>query len=263
LIGTNNNNASIQAFEYIHGGKNITVFANTLTRKAHQQGDYRYAANAIYLKMLGDDYVEAPPTVTPPPSTGGNWSSGGSNFRPGGQPAVTPGQPGETPEQPGGPELAVFKYPLIKPTAPLGSTVTGAKTSNKLILGEEEKVFPAVNIQNYNYIKLRDLAMILNGTEKQFSVGYNAATRTVTLTSGGTYTPLGDELTDRLADPVSGFVSSQRILLDAKLVEVLAYNILDYNYFRLRDLAIMFDFNIKFDEETSVITLILEEPYEE
>jgi hypothetical protein len=171
-------------------------------------------------------------------------------------PAITPGLPGE-------PEVAEFKYPLIKPSAPLGSTVTGGKTNNKLIIGDEEKDFPAVNIGNYNFIKLRDLAMILNGTEKQFSIAYDGVTRTVTLTAKGTYVALGDELQDKLADPVSAFVSSQRILLDSKLVEVLAYNIEGYNYLRLRDLAIMFDFNIEYVEATGVITLKLDEPYEE
>jgi hypothetical protein len=325
------------------------VFANTLTRKTHQEADYMYAANTIYSKVLGGDYDTPvgplPPAITTtslvggtvgtpytaklaatsasvvtwsisagnlpnglnlnaatgditgtPTASGtftftvkaantfgedtkqlsivvaaasatetprGNWSSQGPNFRPGPTAGSAPGTTVPDPETPLSPPVAEFKYPLIKPSLPLGSTVTGGKTNNKLVIGEKEQTFPAVNIQGYNFIKLRDLAMILNGTGKQFSVGYNNATRTVTLTSGGTYAPLGDELRDNLADPVSSFVSSQRILLDGKLVEVLAYNINDYNYLRLRDLAIMFDFNIDFVEDTGVITLKLEEQYEE
>jgi hypothetical protein len=196
-----------------------------------------------------------PPVIPDKPS--GNRNPGGSSF--------TPGTVIADPKLPltDGPEVAVFKYPLSKPTAPLGSAVTGSKTTNKLIIDGDEKTFPAVNIKDYNFIKLRDFAMILNGSEKQFSVAYSVATRTVTLTSGGIYTPLGDELQDNLVDPVNSIVSSQRILLGGKLVEVLAYNIGGYNYLRLRDLAIMFDFNIEFVEETGVITLKLEEPYEE
>lgn len=33
---------SIQAFEYNANGYNMTVFANSLTNKAHQQDDYRF-----------------------------------------------------------------------------------------------------------------------------------------------------------------------------------------------------------------------------
>lgn len=44
-----------------------------------------------------------------------------------------------------------------------------------------------------NYVKLRDLANILNGTGGSFSVGFDGSTR---LTPGGSYSPLGTELTD-------------------------------------------------------------------
>lgn len=47
----------ITAFEYQQNGLDVTAFANTLTNKAHQQDDYRYATNAIYNKMLGDEVV--------------------------------------------------------------------------------------------------------------------------------------------------------------------------------------------------------------
>lgn len=48
---------SIQAIEYKKNGLDLTVFANTLTNKAHQQDDYRYATNAIYSKTLGKTYT--------------------------------------------------------------------------------------------------------------------------------------------------------------------------------------------------------------
>lgn len=47
---------SIQVFEYEANGMDLTVFANSLTSKGHQQDDYRYAANAIFSKMLGNKF---------------------------------------------------------------------------------------------------------------------------------------------------------------------------------------------------------------
>lgn len=44
---------SIQAMEYQEGKLDLTVFANTLTNKTHQQDDYRYASNAIYQRVMG------------------------------------------------------------------------------------------------------------------------------------------------------------------------------------------------------------------
>lgn len=43
---------TIQAIDYERDGLHVTLFANTLTNKAHQQDDYRYLSNAIYEKML-------------------------------------------------------------------------------------------------------------------------------------------------------------------------------------------------------------------
>lgn len=47
---------SIQAFDYAQGDYNMTIFANTLTNKTHQQDDYRFITGAVYSKLLGEDF---------------------------------------------------------------------------------------------------------------------------------------------------------------------------------------------------------------
>lgn len=47
---------SIQAFDYTQDGMNMTIFANTLTNKTHQQDDYRFLTSALYSKLLGEDF---------------------------------------------------------------------------------------------------------------------------------------------------------------------------------------------------------------
>ncbi len=42
----------IQAVDYQRDGRNVALFANTLTNKAHQQDDYRYLTAAVYSKQL-------------------------------------------------------------------------------------------------------------------------------------------------------------------------------------------------------------------
>ena len=81
-----------------------------------------------------------------------------------------------------------FNYPLMRPVAPAGTEVAAVKTRNPLVINGEEVGFPAVNIQDYNWLKLRDFAAVLNGTSKQFAVGYDEATRTISLTAGAAYT---------------------------------------------------------------------------
>ena len=47
---------TIQAFDYQADGYNVTLFANTLTNKAHQQDEYRYLSAALYSKLLEGDF---------------------------------------------------------------------------------------------------------------------------------------------------------------------------------------------------------------
>jgi uncharacterized repeat protein (TIGR02543 family) len=156
--------------------------------------------------------------------------------------------------------------PAYKPMAPLhdaGAKVDAAKTNNVLILDEEELDFPAVKIADYNWLKLRDLAMLLNKTKKQFSVSFDAATNIIDIRTGSSYQPLGDELENTLAQTETAIASPQRLRVNGEFIETAAYNIKGYNYFRLRDLAIILNFAVKYDDESGQITLDLDNPYTE
>ena len=67
-------------------------------------------------------------------------------------------------------------------------------TSSKVLVNGRAVAFEAYNIDGCNYFKLRDLAMALAGSEKQFDVGWDGTGNAVTLTSGKAYTPVGGEL---------------------------------------------------------------------
>jgi hypothetical protein len=105
--------------------------------------------------------------------------------------------------------------------------------------------------------------MLLNGTSKQFSISYDEETRVIDIVTGQPYTPLGDELEDALADAEKAIASTQQLRVDGQFITVAAYNIKGYNYYRLRDLAIIFDFGIIYDEEAATVTLDLANPYSE
>ena len=161
-----------------------------------------------------------------------------------------------TPAEPSKPEP-------MKPYKPVGATADAAKTSNPLIIDGDEADFPAVKIDGWNWLKLRDVAMLLSGTSKQFSIGYDEETNTIIITTGEEYEPLGGELEDMLPDDFTAVASGQKILFNGKLIEVAAYNIDGFNYFRLRDLMILLDIFVSYDEASGSITLDLGKPYSE
>jgi hypothetical protein len=55
--------------------------------------------------------------------------------------------------------------------------------------------------------------------------------------------------------------SPQRIRVNGQFVDVAAYNIKGFNFFRLRDLAIMLDFEVVHDPESGRITIDPSKPY--
>ncbi|MDR0424146.1 MAG: hypothetical protein LBH39_01580, partial [Clostridiales Family XIII bacterium] len=62
-VGDDNLGGKAEAFSYVGPNGNgeavdVTVFANSIVRKAHQQDDYLFATNAIYSKSLGELWDE-------------------------------------------------------------------------------------------------------------------------------------------------------------------------------------------------------------
>jgi len=129
--------------------------------------------------------------------------------------------------------------------------VTVLSTQNLAVDG---KTIPCekYNIDGSNYFKLRDMAYLLNGTGSQFAVGWDAASSTVSITTGQPYTPNGTELKldggDKSATSVP---SAQTIKINGAVVSNLSvYNIGGNNYFKLRDLGLALGFEVGYDAET-------------
>ncbi len=105
-----------------------------------------------------------------------------------------------------------------------------------------------------NYIKLRDLAGILNGTAAQFNVGWDGS---VTITAKTAYTPNGTEG----STPFSGDRAYQQASAPTKVngqsKDLAAFVINDdngggYTYYQLRDLAQALGFNVGWSADKGV-----------
>ena len=126
-------------------------------------------------------------------------------------------------------------------------------SSQKLSIdGGNATAIAAYNIDGNNFLKLRDVAYLLNGTTKSFSVSYSQNTNLISLQSGGRYTAVGNEL--EIPGSYDKYtVSPQAIRLDSGYIYPAAYNIDGSNYFLLRDLAALFDFAIGYSSGTVTI----------
>lgn len=110
------------------------------------------------------------------------------------------------------------------------------------------------NGNDTNYIKLRDLAYVLNGTAAQFSVGYDG---TISLTTGEAYQAAGTEMTTPYSGDRAYTGGAQTVKLDGQDVSMTAITLTDgngggYTYFKLRDLGAALGFNVGWSQEAGV-----------
>ena len=146
------------------------------------------------------------------------------------------------------------KYGILdlKKTKP---TFAAIPTASKVIADGRNIAFDAYNIGGNNYFKLRDLAYVLNGTKKQFEIGWDGAKNAVTLTSGKPYTPDGSEMKGKGAGNQNATPTTARVYLDGAEIFLTAYNIGGSNYFKLRDIGQTLNFGVDWDAKTNTIII--------
>ena len=126
-------------------------------------------------------------------------------------------------------------------------------SAQKFAVDGKPVTLTAYNIDGYNYVTLRGLAALLNGTDKQFSVTWEQETRTVRLETGKPYT--GENVAynepivrlDEQGRVTNAAVSRHTLVVDGKTVtDVAAYLIGGNNYFKLADLQPWLGYGLNF-----------------
>ncbi len=131
-----------------------------------------------------------------------------------------------------------------------------APTGQSLIVNGEPKEAEIYNIDGFNYFKLRDIAALLSGTGSQFGVEYDETRDAVILSTGEAYESVGGELEKGEDKSASIVPSAQSVEIDGEEVELTAYNIGGYNFFKLGELGGALGFGVDYDEasETMIVT---------
>jgi hypothetical protein len=149
------------------------------------------------------------------------------------------------------------------PAAEAGETRAQPITTNVSVDGRTVS-FDAYAIGGNIYLKLRDLAMALNGTGKRFEVRWDGARNAISLISGESYTPAGGELavTDG-RKTAAATPNRSKIYVDGREMRFTAYTIGGNNYFKLRDIAKTFNIGVTWDGAAKMVGLDTEADYTE
>lgn len=116
----------------------------------------------------------------------------------------------------------------------------------KISIGQANVDLPSIVYNNENYVKLRDFSMLLTNIEKDFKLLYNNKNKQISAITAYPYEPIGNEL-QKLDKVKSANISDARFDIDNINHDFSAILIAGHNYFRLRDLAEVFNIEITYD----------------
>lgn len=154
---------------------------------------------------------------------------------------------------------------LFVPAAAAGTSYTPAVPVQYdfYIDGGQSAPLWAYEIQGSPYFKLRDLAMVLSGTEKQFEISWYQGKNAVSLTAGTAYTPVGNEMSkppelSEASGDIGAVAYSPTTLfyIDNRQVPIRAYIINGAHYIMLADLAANLMFAAGRDEEQHTVKIV-------
>ena len=144
------------------------------------------------------------------------------------------------------------------------SIVTASLASSNVFVNGVLVGFEAYNIAGNNYFKLRDLAKVLSGSEKQFEVDWDSSANAIQLTSNKGYTTVGGELAlSGNTQKRAAAATTSKLYKDGKAISLTAYNIGGNNYFKLRDVGKAFDFGVEWDGQLKTIAISTADDYTE
>lgn len=141
-------------------------------------------------------------------------------------------------------------------------TGTAAPSSAKVLVNGTEVAFDAYTIAGNTYFKLRDVAKVVSGTEKQFEVTWDNVKKAINLVSHTAYTETGSELAKGDGTAKSASPNMAEIYKDGEWADFTSFNIGGNTYFKLRDLGQAFDFHVGWDGTNKCITIDTAKSYQ-
>lgn len=152
--------------------------------------------------------------------------------------------------------IIVMAVTLLPVHAFASTAIQAIPTKSSFVLNGTKVSLEAYNINNNNYVKLRDVAKALNGGARQFEVIWDGAKQAIDIRSNHAYTPVGGEMA--LSDNPSvkkAVLSNSKVYIDGKEAHLTAYRINGNNYFKLRDIGEAIGFDVVYDEMADAILI--------
>lgn len=153
--------------------------------------------------------------------------------------------------------LAILILVTLIPTSFAERKIVDAKKNNQRIAldGEEVKVGTYL-VENYTYIKLRDVAAILNETSNRFNLGRSIEDKSILVIDlNGSYDILDSDLQEITKEKAKASVGVTKVDIFGEIKELKTALIDGFNYVQLRDLAKLVGFEVGYDAKNKTILI--------
>lgn len=150
----------------------------------------------------------------------------------------------------------------IKDKIDIKNEVIAKPSVAKVLVDGKLVEFEAYNINNNTFFKLRDIAEVLNNTDKTFNIKWNADTKSIDLLEGLAYQSVGGELAT-VDKPIEykSLPNDSSLALDGNSFKAVAYTIHGNNFFKLRDLGQLLDFSVEWNAAEKSIEILSTSAY--
>lgn len=160
--------------------------------------------------------------------------------------------------------VALILIAFIPQMTAQAKNVTALKSNQKFAFtrgvayGRDDIDISSYSIEGSNYVKLRDVAAILVGEFYQFNVGYDKERNLVIVEPYIYYNKSESDLSKITNNKAKATVSKKPILINGeeKLVNMAYIN--GNNYMKLRDIASLIGFPVKYEEQSKTVLLAMD-----
>ena len=152
--------------------------------------------------------------------------------------------------------LAILMLVTLMPAALAESkTISAVKNTKTITLDGEKVMVGSYVVEGFNYLKLRDVAAIMNGKKAQFNVGYDNEKKLVSVDLNKPYEKVDGDLAEITETKAKAKVEVKPIIVNGEEKQIRTALINNSNYLQLRDLGELAGFGVGYDAKSQTIIL--------
>lgn len=151
--------------------------------------------------------------------------------------------------------LAILMLVTLMPMSMAVSKEKAVVSTQKFTLNGKSINAAAYIIGGKNYLKLRDMAALLNGKKAQFNVGYDSERGLVKLELAKPYKTLASDLKPIASKEATATMQDMNLVVDGKERKLRSALISGSNYIELRSFSDLVGFKLDYDEESRTVII--------